>query len=72
MAHLYFNLVLLFDIKMGLESVLKNPLFLQVRKSPLRSGTRSRTAPDHHRRRGGARTPQKRGRGEGRGTRKIE
>ncbi len=72
MAHLYFNLVLLFDIKMGRESVLKNPLFSQVRKSPLRSGTRSRTAPDHHRRRGGARTPQQRGRGEGRGTRKIK
>jgi len=63
MAHLYFNLVLLFDIKMGRESVLKNPLFSQIRKSPLRSGTRSWTAPDHHRRRGGASPPRQRGRG---------
>jgi len=29
LAHLYFNLVLLFDIKMGRESVLKNPLLMK-------------------------------------------
>jgi len=72
LAH-HFNLVLLFDIKMSRESVLKNPVLMknikkifsstQVWKAPLRSGTRRRTAPSHRRRPGGTRTPRERGRG---------